>query len=307
MINTADPTLSCSSQKPATQCDWRSTIHAWRCGGVVLEAHTGEPTTLPRHAHDTYQIGITTRDPGEYLCEGKTWYAPSGSIILFHPGDVHSAVKVGVRDRRDTSLLMFVSPQQMWKIATSLYGKDCGPPTFENLVIDDSAFIRLFADTHAYTGTGATLLEKESRLHRLLHCLIAKFSASPAAPRPIARSRNKVLLARDYIESHYRDAINMEQLAKLTHTSPYHLNRLFAREIGIPPHAYQTQLRVERAKRLLLRGTSITDAALSTGFFDQSHFTRYFKRIVGVTPRSYTSSAVQSGEMISANRSSRNI
>ncbi|AWP80408.1 AraC family transcriptional regulator [Bordetella bronchiseptica] len=291
MDKTANPIPPGVSREPGVLCDGQSAIHAWRCGGVVLEAHTGMPTALPRHAHDTYQIGITTRDPGEYLCEGRTWNAPPGSVILFHPGDVHSVVTVGVRNRRDTSLLMFVDPRQMQDIATSLRGVDCGLPVFDDLVIRDAAFIRRFADTHARTRAHANPLEQESRLLALLQCLVGGFSAGPIAPRPVARNRRKALLVRDYIDAHYRDTLSMAQLADVAHTSPYHLNRLFAREIGIPPHAYQTQLRVERAKRLLLRGTSITDAALSTGFFDQSHFTRYFKRIVGVPPRRYTSPA----------------
>jgi AraC-like DNA-binding protein len=287
MNDTAHPIPSSASREPGGLCDGQSTIHGWRCGGVALEAHTGMPTTLPRHAHDSYQIGITTRDPGEYLCEGKTWHAPPGSVILFHPGDVHSVAQVGVRNRHDTSRLMFVMPRQMRDIATAVHGTDHGQPLFDDLVIRDEAFINRFAEIHTLTGSDADPLEKESRLLALLTSLVACFSAQPAAQRPVARNRRKALLVRDFIESHYRETISMAQLAEVAHTSPYHLNRLFAREIGIPPHAYQTQLRVERAKWLLLRGTSVTDAALSTGFFDQSHFTRYFKRIVGVPPRSY--------------------
>jgi AraC-like DNA-binding protein len=292
MNQTAHPIPAGASQEPGALCGEKCTIHAWRCGGVVLEAHTGMPTALPKHAHDAYQIGITTRDPGEYLCEGKTWQAPPGSVILFHPGDVHSVATVGVRNRCDTSRLMFVVPSLMQDIAAGLHDGARGLPVFDDLVIRNPAFIRRFADVHALTGTDASLLEKESSLLALLTSLVEHFSARPIAPLPIARNRRKALMVRDYIEDHYRDTISMAQLAEVAHTSSYHLNRLFAREIGIPPHAYQTQLRVERAKGLLLRGTSITDTALSTGFFDQSHFTRYFKRIVGVAPRSYAQRAL---------------
>jgi AraC-like DNA-binding protein len=59
----------------------------------------------------------------------------------------------------------------------------------------------------------------------------------------------------------------------------------------MPPHAFQTQVRVSRAKTLLLEGWSISQVASQTGFADQSHLTRHFKRLVGVTPGRYQQSS----------------
>jgi AraC-like DNA-binding protein len=72
--------------------------------------------------------------------------------------------------------------------------------------------------------------------------------------------------------------------------SPFHLNRVFSKEFGLPPHAFLTQVRVARAKALLKQGTSITQTALEVGFSDQSHFTRHFRRLVSVTPGHYLQS-----------------
>jgi AraC-like DNA-binding protein len=63
--------------------------------------------------------------------------------------------------------------------------------------------------------------------------------------------------------------------------------RTFRRDVGLSPHAYLTQIRVEAAKKLLSEGASIVDVASDIGFTDQSHFTRHFKRITGVTPGQY--------------------
>jgi AraC-like DNA-binding protein len=268
-------------------CVDRIQIKGWRFGKTVFESHTGVPTMLPKHAHDTYQIGITTRCPGEYVCEGKTWSAPPGTVILFNPGDVHSTSQIGVRNRADTSKLMFIEPEKMTEVAASIKDRSCAMPVFEKLVIQDKHFIRRFSDVHALFSTNATDLEKESRLLSVLVQLIAGFASRHAAPGKQRRDRSKALLVREYVEAHYCDNISMATLAEVAHTSPYHLNRVFAREIGIPPHAFQTQVRIERAKLLLLKGMSVAETALSTGFFDQSHLTRYFKRIVGVSPRSY--------------------
>jgi AraC-like DNA-binding protein len=69
--------------------------------------------------------------------------------------------------------------------------------------------------------------------------------------------------------------------------SRYHLLRVFKQSTGLPPHAWRAQRRVHMARRLLSSGMSITDAALESGFADQSHLSHWFKRMVGTTPRQY--------------------
>jgi AraC-like DNA-binding protein len=61
--------------------------------------------------------------------------------------------------------------------------------------------------------------------------------------------------------------------------------------VGLPPHAYQTQLRLARAKTLLAQGCEVGSVASETGFFDQSHFTQQFKRHYWVTPGNYSKTA----------------
>jgi AraC-like DNA-binding protein len=65
------------------------------------------------------------------------------------------------------------------------------------------------------------------------------------------------------------------------------LTRVFAREVGMPPHSFQTQVRVARAKRLIRAGQSLAGVAAATGFADQSHFIRQFKRLMKITPGEY--------------------
>jgi AraC-like DNA-binding protein len=78
--------------------------------------------------------------------------------------------------------------------------------------------------------------------------------------------------------------VSLQQLARLTGLSAYHLNRSFCRKLGMPPHEYQVQARIVKAKVLLRQGRSISETASLVGFVDQSHFTRHFKRSVGITP-----------------------
>lgn len=64
----------------------------------------------------------------------------------------------------------------------------------------------------------------------------------------------------------------------------FRLCRAFRAEVGLPPHAYLTELRVVRAKELLVAGTSPRDVAPLVGFYDQSQLTRHLRRVVGTTP-----------------------
>ncbi len=96
----------------------------------------------------------------------------------------------------------------------------------------------------------------------------------------------KLQQVREYINEHLHQDIKLIELAAIAQMSPYHFLRLFKQSMGVTPHQYILQRRIEKAKCLLQHGElSIADVAARVGFCDQSHFTRYFKRIVGVTPK----------------------
>lgn len=87
-----------------------------------------------------------------------------------------------------------------------------------------------------------------------------------------------------YMEDNYMVALSLEDLAKEVNLSPFHFTRLFKQEVGMSPHAYVTQLRVNRAQDLILRGESLLGIAYELGFADQSHFSRTFLKLTGVSP-----------------------
>ncbi|NLS19322.1 helix-turn-helix transcriptional regulator [Rhizobium sp. P40RR-XXII] len=92
----------------------------------------------------------------------------------------------------------------------------------------------------------------------------------------------------DYIEEHCTRAIRLEELAELTGLSQSHFSHAFKASTGLPPHQWQTQARLERAKHLLLNSEMpLTTVAVETGFADQAHFTRVFRKNVGAAPASW--------------------
>ena len=105
--------------------------------------------------------------------------------------------------------------------------------------------------------------------------------------KPSGLSARRLEAILGYIGEHLHAALTLRDLAAVVHLSPYHFARRFKESTGLPPHRYIIARRIERAKQLLRGEEELTLAqvAARTGFWDQGHFTRHFKRLVGVTPR----------------------
>ena len=104
---------------------------------------------------------------------------------------------------------------------------------------------------------------------------------------PAARSTAALRRVRDLLEAEYARTVTISELAREAGLSTFHLIRVFRASFGLPPYKYLEQVRIQQARRLIRLGFPLTHVVHATGFSDQSHLTRYFKRIVGVTPGTY--------------------
>jgi AraC family transcriptional regulator len=113
--------------------------------------------------------------------------------------------------------------------------------------------------------------------------------ADPAVPmRRRGLQQHKLHVALCYIEDRIGEPIGVRDLAAQLHMSPFHFARRFKQAVGHPPHAYITQVRIERAKRLLASSTlPLVNIAMAVGYRTQAHFTGVFHKTVGSTPRTY--------------------
>lgn len=266
-------------------------IKAWTFGDdVVLEAYRYAPGPAARdeaHSHEEYQFCLSLDFPGEYRYRGAAHAVPSGSLSVIHPGEVHSARDPRDRERAAHYRLMYVKQDALARAATEIAGRDSGLPFFPKPVLSDSDLAAAFLRLHIVLEDESPRLERDSRLLDVLAQLFGRHAEFRVLPGQTGRERRAVKLAKDYLEDSYARNVSLGELAAAVHLSPYHLARVFKREVGLAPHAYQTQARVRRAQDLLLRGWPVARVAYETGFFDGSHFSRHFKRLVGVSPGSY--------------------
>ena len=133
-----------------------------------------------------------------------------------------------------------------------------------------------------------TLLEKTSALNGLIAALSFNGGLTPPV---VGEETGAVRRAREYLQTYYAEDICLADLAEVAGLSPFRLCRAFAKSVGVPPHAYQVQLRVRQARRLLFEGASVVEAAGRAGFADQSHLGRHFKKLVAMSPGEYRRAA----------------
>jgi len=118
-------------------------------------------------------------------------------------------------------------------------------------------------------------------------------AADMAHAEPFGRSASQPRAVADalrYIHTNYSRDLSLNDLAEAVHLSPFHLARLFKEALGVSPHQYLIQVRVNSARSLLSAGSgerSLAEVASAVGFADQSHLTRHFKRILGITPKQF--------------------
>jgi AraC-like DNA-binding protein len=163
--------------------------------------------------------------------------------------------------------------------ASALEGVDGKACIHSHLAAGDTrgaAFQRL----HRAVQAGAGRLALEVAVAEAISALAAIGSAKCEYTRPVRRA---IELLRERLD----DEVTLDALADHAATDKFHLCRAFRTQVGLPPHAYLTRLRIMRAKQLLAAGVKPSEIAPRVGLYDQSQLNRHFRRIVGTTPGAY--------------------
>jgi AraC-like DNA-binding protein len=265
------------------------TIKFWRVphiDGLELLHATYVTQNFSRHMHEGYAFGVVEQGVQAYYYRGANHKAAPGSIVNCLPGEVHTghaATETGWTYR-----MFYPSTEILQAVASDVAGKPRDIPFFQQTVIHDADLARRLFDLHrSLEDSTVPQMEHQSRLLVALAALIKRYADDPPRPGRTGSEPDAVARVRELIDDRFSENVSLDELAAIAHLSPYYLVRVFTNEVGLPPHAYLIQTRVMRACRLLRAGVPAAQVAVDVGFVDQSHLHRHFRRIMGMTPRTY--------------------
>lgn len=261
----------------------------WHCpelGGLeVLKAHY-QHREFSRHVHEGFCINLVEDGAQAFYRSGSMHVAPKGDIVLVNADDVHTGSPAAEHGWSYRAL--YPTPDMLAHISQDFFQDGGVVPWFPNAVVHDEGLasqLRLLFDVLEQPNNAAY---KETLYVTMLARLIGRHGQHTQPLRTLPDAAYKVLLVKEHIAAHPEQELTLSDLAALAGLSPWHFLRQFGKYVGLPPHAWLVQVRLQKAKQQLKQGLRIADVAVACGFSDQSHFNRHFKRAMGITPSQYT-------------------
>ncbi|HVW45011.1 MAG TPA: AraC family transcriptional regulator [Amycolatopsis sp.] len=259
--------------------DWTS---YWRAPDRPLEAMYAhfERHVYHRHSHETYSFGVTEAGAQAFTCRGAARTSAAGMVMAFNPDDPHDG-RAAMADGF-TYRIVHIGPELIRDVLGDAAGRRVGLPLFVEPVLADPALADALRRLHA--SLGESRLAQDEALDATVRALAARGATRTVACRALPVGVRRV---RDLLDVEYARDLRTSELAEVAGCSRYALHRGFVAAYGLAPSDYQRQLRLRAARRMLVAGRSPADAAAGSGFADQSHLTRWFKRYYGVTPGTF--------------------
>ncbi|MFG2029562.1 AraC family transcriptional regulator [Streptomyces sp. NPDC048825] len=233
------------------------------------------------HAHEEFTVGVCVGGEEVIDYRGGRIRTGPGSIVVLAPGETHTggpAASDGYAYRA-----LYADPTLLTEGTRSV-------PHFREPLLDDPELATALRLAHTELSSCPDQLEAESRIPWLLTALARRHStARPVCDRIPGASRIAHVV-RDRLADELLAPPSLADLATDLGLSRYQLLRAFRTTMGLPPYAWLAQHRVTRARGLLESGHRPAEAAALVGFADQAHLTRWFRRVLGVTPAAYRNS-----------------
>lgn len=230
---------------------------------TATEVHTG--------MKDHFGVGRLEEGRTEWRGNGRVWRSAPGHVLVKQPGDVHRGL---ANDGAVTFVVVTLPAHEVARVRGE--GSAVLTPQLERDDERAAPFHRLLDAVVAR----ADALTLEVALTEAVSALAALRGAAPDYSRAVRRAKE---LLRERLDG----AVTLDALAAHAELDKFHLCRAFRAQVGMPPYAYLTHLRVARAKQLLREGVRASDVAPLVGLYDQAQLTRHFRKLVGTTPARY--------------------
>ena len=243
------------------------------------------------HIHDFYAVSLNYAGRGAFHCRRALRDAAPGTCNLIAPGELHT----GFATSEDGWVYrnLYIETRLMTKLLDGLDRQRPMDVRFKSPLVNDTVLSTRLARVFAGLSASNALLHNESLLLSVTARLATDHFVPCQSLREPGREPAAVRRIREWLDAHPEQNVSVHSLSDIAGLSPYYLVRVFHKHVGIPPHQYQKNLRVLKARKLLARGAAISEVAYLAGFCDQSHLNRCFKTTLGVTPGKYATGSSQ--------------
>ncbi len=265
---------------------WRSE----KLYNIDLVSYSLSHHSFPRHFHDHYVIELVVSGADKFYCDGKTYTAETGQLVLINPGEVHTGNTIADKPLHYYSLCPTMATMQ--QIAAALDIQLPSDFKFRQTLINQPGLaVKLEALFQSLEIREETLKQEELFAEFMTglfsHALTKKVSGKTG------QKDARVSLLTAYMRTHFKECITLDHMASLVNLNVFHLVRLFKKKTGLSPYTYLLNLRTEYARTLLRKGFKVNDAAIAAGFYDSSHLHRLLRKFTATSPKSLLSSKGQ--------------
>ena len=258
----------------------RNQFRMFRSAVPGIEAVAADSSqSFARHTHEQFGIGLVSSGAQKSLSGRGMVEAGAGDIITVNPNEVHDGMPIG--EGRSWRILYFDPDMIAANVSEITEGRRAAVEISHPVLHDKAIAAHFDAAFSLVTNAGEHGLKREEALLELVARVVAE------APGDGQAGPQSILTAKELIDCDPTASISLTDLACTSRLSRFQVLRGFAKATGMTPHAYLIQRRIHLARRLIAGGAPLAEAAVGSGFVDQSHMTRVFVRKYGVTPRAY--------------------
>ncbi|MAF04045.1 MULTISPECIES: AraC family transcriptional regulator [unclassified Herbaspirillum] len=265
------------------QTEWVDLRRDEDSGIESISAHFSGHAYDP-HAHDEMLVGVTLQGVQRFRCGRTSHVSTPGKSILIEPGAIHDGH--APHESGFTYAMLYLPQPWLSAMAGQLQLPAVSRfASFDQTLHDDvllaQAIHRAFLALHQREGR----LARDEALDRML-VLLARRIRAPASEGSAAASP-ALQRVRELMHAQLAEDLSLDDLVACSGLDRFRLTRQFSAAFGSSPHAYLVQLRLRVARRLLAGGAEPAQVAADTGFADQSHLGRWFRRAYRITPAAY--------------------
>jgi AraC-like DNA-binding protein len=253
--------------------------------GVELLKASYHKFEFAKHWHDELAIGIIEKGAEGLNYRGSNIVIPENQIVAINPSEVHTGFSSS--DQGWDYRMFYFDPHMIESYF--LESEHYVDPFIESPILDDPQLFQHLLQLHLALEQPSLNMSKETLMVICFELLFERYGNHKGGNQPQLTASKSTVSIRNYLLENWQDNVTLAHLESFSGHSKFQLIRNFTAQYGLTPHQFLLLVKVNKAKRLLLKGMSCADSALECGFFDQSHLSRNFKRAFGVSPSRYVS------------------